>query len=258
MPQAETYIDGINMKNRATAPKNSGSVKLTLLLLLAIIAAVGFTYKNKKHSICDRHVKVVAIKLGPKTIIRPALAENKPGGSEEFSSMVARLHPYAAINGTYYDKKMMPLGDVVIDGKVVSHGCQHHAIAITKDGRVDFIHRVNRSFNWSGYKYGLACGPRLIHNGKIALDPVADGFNPVSLRKCAWRSGVGKTADGKLLLVTANKSIKLSEFADIMLSLGAVEAMNLDGGGASGLYHEGSTITTPTLPMSNLLMVYEK
>lgn len=243
---------------RRRATKESGSVKFLLIFFALIAAAVAVAYATRNCPLHDRYTKVVEIKLGRGVVIRPEIAGNRPRGTENFTDMVSRLRPYAAINGTYYDKDWKPLGDILIDGKLVNRGGQHHAIAITKDGRVDFIKRSKGKFNWAGYKYGLACGPRLIHNGKIALDPVADGFSPAASKKYAWRSGVGKTADGRLLLVTENKSVKLSEFADIMLELGAVEAMNLDGGGACGLYHNGSIITTPPLYMTNLLVVYKK
>ena len=96
----------------------------------------------------------------------------------------------------------------------------------------------------------------MIHKAKIDLDPVSEGFSRRSLTKEAIRSGVGVTADGKLLLVTSKGNLTLREFADSMLKIGAVDAINFDGGSASGLYCDGKTITTPVLPMSNMLLVY--
>jgi exopolysaccharide biosynthesis protein len=221
-------------------------------------AGVCVVHKARPHKHVDPNIKVVEIKLGPGIEIRPALAADDSGLGESFTSMVARLHPYAAINGTYYDSSLKPLGDVLVNGKLVNRGGQRHAIAVTKSGKVAFIRKRHGRFNWKGYKYGLAAGPRLVHQGKVALDPVADGFSRRSLTLTAWRCAVGTTSKGTLLLVTAKKELTLAEFAKLMQGLGATEAMNLDGGGACGLYHEGKTLATPALSMSNILAVYKK
>jgi exopolysaccharide biosynthesis protein len=232
----------------------TGFIKPAFLICI-VVAAIAVSYAGISGPVHDKHIKVVKIDLNDNIEIKPVLAAN---GQESFDSAIKRLHPYAAVNGTYYDKQMKPLGDIVINGKRVNRGCQRHAIAIRKNGKVEFIHRGNSRFKWSGYKAGLAAGPRLVHNGAIALDPVADGFSKRSLTVTAWRTGVGKTAKNKLIFVVAEKSITLKEFAKIMLDLGAVEAMNLDGGGACALYHDGKVLSRPILPMTNMLIVKKK
>lgn len=236
--------------------KNSGAARrLLLIIMAAAIIAIGYASVSSGPA-RNSNVKVVSIDLAEKGLtIRP---EQAVGKHEMFDAMMKRLKPYAAIDGTYYDENFKPLGDILINGKLVNRGAQRNAIAITRSGKIEFIQRRNGKFDWSGYWTGLAAGPRLIHKGKIALDPVADGFSKKSLTIKAWRSGVGKTKDGKLLLVTAKEFITLRQFADVMLDLGAVEAMNLDGGGACGLYHKGDYLASPTLRMTNVLAIYRK
>lgn len=224
-------------------------------MVIGSIAA--FYYTGRPGTLRDPRIKVVSIKLSRGTEVRPAMAGCDGSRSEEFSHMVARLHPYAAVNGTYYDERMKPIGDILIDGKLVNRGRQRNAIAVTKSGNVVFIRRGRRGFDWSGFRAGLAAGPRLVHDGRIALDPLADGFSRDSLTIRAWRSGVGLAGNGRLLLVTAKKPLTLSQFARVMLDLGAVEALNLDGGGACGLCHLGKTLALPTVPMTNLLVIYK-
>jgi exopolysaccharide biosynthesis protein len=223
-----------------------------LVLITAIAVALGYASKSRT---ADVNLKVVEIDPNQGIEIRPVISLGK---QETFTGMMDRLHPYAAINGTYYDHDWKPLGDILIDGKLVNRGTQRNAVAITKSGKINFIRRKGKHFNWSGYWMGLAAGPRLIHKGKIALDPVADGFSRHSLEIKAWRSGIGKTAKGKLLLVTAQESLTLLQFARKMRNLGSIEAMNLDGGGACALYHKGNYLAIPTLRMTNLLVVYKK
>lgn len=236
--------------------KNRGFHKLALVLA-GLMAVLAFHHASSRGAAHDSLIKVVEIASGTGMDIRPALARDRHSG-EEFSEMIRRLRPYAAINGTFYDKQMKPLGDIVIDGKLVNHGAYRHALAITKSGKTVLISRKNGKFGWSKYRAGIAAGPRLVHKGKIALDPVADGFSKRSKSISAWRSGAGITKKGNLLLVTAKKSLTFAEFAQVMLDLGSVEALNLDGGGACGLYYRGRTLAFPTLRMTNMLVVYKK
>ncbi len=188
--------------------------------------------------------------------IRPSIA---PNGREPFQQTVERLEGATAIiNGTYYDKNHKPLGDIVIDGKVANRGSQHAAIAVTNGGEVRFLRRGKERFDWRGYRAALAAGPRLVHNGKIALDPMADGFSKASLTKRANRSGVGMTKNRTLILVSSRRLLTLEEFAAIMHRLGAVEAINLDGGGACALYYNKQQLVTPVLPVTNVLALYPK
>jgi exopolysaccharide biosynthesis protein len=146
----------------------------------------------------------------------------------------------------------------VIGGRLVNRGHYRTAIGIRNNGTIEFRHRASGRFNWSGFKAGLAAGPRLVHESKIDCDPVADGFGPGSVTLSAPRSGVGITADNRLLLVTTTSRFTLAQFAEVMLELECTEAMNLDGGGACALYRDGRFLELPGLPMANLLVVYKK
>jgi exopolysaccharide biosynthesis protein len=66
------------------------------------------------------------------------------------------------------------------------------------------------------------------------------------------RTAVGLTQDGRLLLVIVDGRYRISrgmtmdELARFMLRQGAVEAMNLDGGGSSTLVAEGRVVNRPS------------
>ena len=227
---------------------------MTVLVICMLLFVIAFVYVVYPRSVSRlENLEVAEIALGHGATIRPLIAH----GGESFADIIDRHHPYAAINGTYYDFDMRPLGDILIDGKVVNRGCYRNAVAVTRKGKVIFLHKDQGRLNWSGCRFGVAAGPRLIHDGRIALDPVADGFSRRSLTKQALRSGIGRTKSGKLLLVASRDQLTLMQFAREMLALGAVEAMNLDGGGASGLYCNGKFLTTPSLSMSNVLLIYK-
>lgn len=101
----------------------------------------------------------------------------------------------------------------------------------------------------------LGCGPRLVTNGELTVNPAAEGFSHAKiLRLACTRSAVGVTADGILLLATCN-SATIWQLAEVMKSLGAYQAMNLDGGASTGLWFQGRYLTKPGREIGNALLV---
>lgn len=94
----------------------------------------------------------------------------------------------------------------------------------------------------------VGAGPRLVQAGKIDLPE--EGFNHATSRHP--RTAFGVTAEGKFLLVTldgrqsTSAGMTLAELADLMLSLGAVDAINLDGGGSTTMVVNGVIRNSPS------------
>jgi hypothetical protein len=100
---------------------------------------------------------------------------------------------------------------------------------------------------FEAYPQILGAGPLLIQNGQIILNAEAERFNPTFSRQSAVRSAIGETAEGQILLVTAQASLTssgptLEQMAQIMQELGAVNALNFDGGSSSSLYLGGQLV----------------
>jgi hypothetical protein len=103
----------------------------------------------------------------------------------------------------------------------------------------------------------IGCGPRLVTDGRVTVDPAAEGFrDPKILYASAARSAVGLTRDGRLILATSGGTIR--EMASVMLGLGAVQAMAFDGGASSGLWYRGRYVTTPGRLLNNALLIVPK
>ncbi|MGG6270365.1 phosphodiester glycosidase family protein [Leptolyngbya sp. AN03gr2] len=93
-------------------------------------------------------------------------------------------------------------------------------------------------------------GPLLIRNGQIVLDGRLEQFSTAFIQERAARSAIGQTADGRILIVTAQNNTSgvgasLSDMAQIMQQLGAVNALNLDGGSSTTLYLGGQLLDRP-------------
>ncbi|MGC1393645.1 MAG: phosphodiester glycosidase family protein, partial [Coleofasciculaceae cyanobacterium] len=83
-------------------------------------------------------------------------------------------------------------------------------------------------------------GPLLVQNQKVVLDAKAEGFSNAFIQQSAIRSCIGTTSKGTLLIAAIHhrvggKGPNLTETAQLMQLLGAVNALNFDGGSSTGL-----------------------
>jgi hypothetical protein len=115
----------------------------------------------------------------------------------------------------------------------------------------------NEGSDWSDVQEAVGAGPLLVRNGRVELNSAKEGFrDPKILSASGVRSAVALTASGKLLLVATSGTIP--QVAEVMRSLGADAAMNLDGGASSGLWARGSYVRKPGRLISNALLVLPK
>jgi hypothetical protein len=97
------------------------------------------------------------------------------------------------------------------------------------------------------YPQIVAAGPLLVQNRQIVLDPKAEKFSQAFAIEQASRSAIGQLSDGTLLVVAVHNRIdgagaNLSEMAQLMQQLGAINALNLDGGSSTTLYLGGQIL----------------
>ena len=105
-----------------------------------------------------------------------------------------------------------------------------------------------------GLLVGIGGGPTLVKNGSVNVTYNQEIFwgSGVGLDNGDPRSAVGYTADNHVILfvVDGRQSISqglgLSEMAATLVSLGCVEAMNLDGGGSTGMAIGGDYVNHPS------------
>ena len=119
--------------------------------------------------------------------------------------------------------------------------------------------------DWSGMKHAIGGGPWLVHAGQPYVDIHAQHFTARSLGFREPRTAVGITASGKMLLVTVDGRRKnvsvgmtLGELAILMQQLGAINAMNLDGGSSTQMSIYGKIVNRPSsgnVGVSNSLII---
>jgi exopolysaccharide biosynthesis protein len=172
----------------------------------------------------------------------------------------ANGHPEAMVAGFFVRDPYRPLGEVRIDGAVVEHEpvaepWARRRACVHVDGSVRLAAREELPGDAAGDL--VQAGPLLVHDGRV-VDGDAEGFSAGSGQfdsditvgrypRCAL--GIG---DDELLAVCCDgrrsgvdAGLSLTELARLMISFGAREAINLDGGGSATLVHRGHLLNRP-------------
>ncbi|HNY11466.1 MAG TPA: phosphodiester glycosidase family protein [Candidatus Wallbacteria bacterium] len=106
---------------------------------------------------------------------------------------------------------------------------------------------------WEKTQFAVGGGPRLLRDGSVINCAADEKFRPDVAKGRAPRTAIGMTSTGKLLLVCVDgrqpktsAGMNLKELSALMVKLGAVDAMNLDGGGSTTLYLMGKVMNSPS------------
>ena len=101
--------------------------------------------------------------------------------------------------------------------------------------------------NFANYPQILGGGPLLLKNRRIVLNAAVEKFSKAFQQQKASRSAIGVTSQGILIMAAVHNRVggrgaSLPEMAQIMQQLGAVDALNLDGGSSTSLALGGQLI----------------
>ena len=162
--------------------------------------------------------------------------------TSEFAEKYGAL---AAINGSFFNPRAG--GAVVylrVDGDVISEGAgrrnpytENGGIAWDENDSVTILAKPENGWQDVGFNNIMSSGPLLIKQEKIRAfnnDPFNQNRHP--------RTAVALTTDNHLLLVTVDGrsfqsyGMTIPELAEFLESLGAVDALNLDGGGSTAMW----------------------
>ena len=108
---------------------------------------------------------------------------------------------------------------------------------------------------WDQIRHAVGGGPRLLSGGQFAATQFTglEGFAGAFTDRRHPRTALGVLSDGRVVLLVADGrrpshslGMTLLELAAELRRLGAIEAMNLDGGGSSVLVAGGRVVTVPS------------
>ncbi len=203
-------------------------------------------------------VYVVRVDLNdPRIRVIPLVAPHKKAS---FADLIARFHPAAAINGTFFDTRTWRItGNLVRHGRLLDEGYVGNTMAFDAHNHATLLcdsGKMGRHIDWAPYRSAIEAGPTLLVNGQQRLDPRAEGFHDRGLFRRTRRSVLASTKNGKLLLITTLSGVTFHELARIVRHLGGSNAMCLDGGSSSALYCGGRVLLKPNRCLTNLLGIY--
>ncbi len=111
------------------------------------------------------------------------------------------------------------------------------------------------SEGWARARWIASAGPLILWRGERIEDHSGESISRVFALARHPRSAAAVRQDGTLLLVTVDgrsggRSVGMSlrELTDLLLELGAVSALNLDGGGSTTMVIDGRLANTPSDP----------
>jgi hypothetical protein len=137
-----------------------------------------------------------------------------------------------------------------------------------KPGQKVTIDVATMGLDWKKVDNVIGGGPFLVVNGAKFVDWKEAGFKENFAQQRHPRTAIGRTKAGDIWLVAVDgrqpmsDGATLNEMADIMLNLGCIDAINLDGGGSTGLNLYGVNMNRPSdgkeRPLSNAVLFVGK
>ena len=202
---------------------------------------------------------VADVQLTDATALRSAFAQNSFGENivENPSAIAQDNGAVFAINGDYYGFR--DSGIIIRNGVIYRDSGARTGLAFYLDGHVEVYDETATTAQElldSGVWNTLSFGPAIVESGEtvdgIESVEVDTNFGNHSIQGDQPRTAVGVIDDNHLVFVVVDgrspgysQGVTLTGLADIMLGLGATTAYNLDGGGSSTMYFNGSLVNNP-------------
>lgn len=199
-------------------------------------------------------VYVADVQIADISLLKTALAGNTYARNltETTSVQAANAGAILAINGDYYGAQER--GYVLRNGVLYRASAQSgtDALVIGADGNFRIINEGETSADTlvrEGAWQVLTFGPALINGGQVTVSSSDEVGRAMTSNP---RTAIGQISEGHYLLVVSDGRTKestglsLRQLAELMQSLGAQVAYNLDGGGSSTMVFQGRVVNSPT------------
>lgn len=176
-------------------------------------------------------------------------------------------------NGTVTAKVLRSLGEstsvTVNEGQAVLSGRGTGAapLAGLKEGDQVVIRAAITGMDLAKVDQAIGGGPNLVTGGKADITLEQEGFREDFSTTRHPRTAIGRTANGEVWMVVVDgrqpgmsRGMSLLELAQLMVSLGCVDAVNMDGGGSSDIVIFGVSVNKPSdgqpRPVANGVLLF--
>jgi len=203
---------------------------------------------------------VADITLSDATVLRSAFANNQFGENitDVVSSIAEDNGAVFAVNGDYYGFR--DSGIVIRNGVVYRDQGAREGLVFFEDGTVEVYDETETTaaeLLAAGAWNTLSFGPAVAEDGAV-VDGIDDveidtNFGNHSIQGEQPRTAIGVIDENHIVIVVVDgrdtgysRGVTMTELADIMVSLGATTAYNLDGGGSSEMWFDGEVVNQPS------------
>lgn len=206
-------------------------------------------------TIDDTQVYIADIQVTDPSVLLTGLANGSFGQnvSEKTSTIAEEVGAVLAINGDYYGFRST--GYVMRNGylyRSTSAGDDQEDLVIYEDGTMEIIREGDitaEELQANGAVQIFSFGPGLVQNGEITVD-ADDEVDRAMVSNP--RTAIGQISSGHYVMVVSDgrtsesSGLTLEQLAEVMKDLGCTTAYNLDGGGSSTMWFDGSIVNNPT------------
>lgn len=202
---------------------------------------------------------VADVTLKDAATLRSAFADNSFGQNivEKVSTIAAQNNAVFAINGDYYGFR--DSGILIRNGVIYRDTPARTGLAIYKDGTMRVYDETSTSAKEllaAGVINTLSFGPAILENGEMPSNinsiEVDTNFGNHSIQGTQPRTAIGIIDTNHFVFVVVDgrspgysRGATLTELANILQKLGASTAYNLDGGGSSEMWFNGTVVNQP-------------
>ena len=213
---------------------------------------ISITLKEYREN--DTTIYVADVQLSSSSYLKTALAQGSYGKNvtATTSEIAESVNAILAINGDFYGAQEK--GYVIRNGTLYRDTAidNQEDLVIYKDGSFGIINESEvtaQELIQNGAVQTLSFGPALIQNGSIAVTSDEEVGKAMASNP---RTAIGIIDENHYVFVVSDgrtdesEGLSLSQLAQFMQSLGVETAYNLDGGGSSTMYFNGSVVNNPT------------
>ena len=205
--------------------------------------------KYREH---DTTIYVADIQLSSPEALKTGLAQGSYGRNikQTTSEMAAEHNAILAINGDYYGARES--GFVIRNGTLYrDRASDRQALVIDGKGDLRIVEEESTTAQAllnAGAQQVLSFGPGLIQDGQICVDRYTEVDQATHSNP---RTAIAQVGELHYLMVVSDgrtsrsEGLSLYQLAEFLQELGAQTAYNLDGGGSSTMWFNGTVINEP-------------
>jgi len=251
-------------------------------------AAAGLIEREGKQELIFGHIKFAGqIIAGQAKLAIDGL--NRPRGDNELIIFTPEFHRTTLTDPNGLElivrrERIVERRDLKGSSTIPADGYVISVAGTARQWALERLHvgmRVRLNLNWSPTETETADfwkqaaniiggGPQLIKNGRVEITNAAEKILPAFVSDFHPRTAIARLKSGQILLLAVDgrqpgvsAGMPLTMLADLLIEFGAVEAINLDGGGSTTMVIRNKLVNKPSdatgeRPVSDAILVFPR